>query len=89
MVEDAITAASTIKILVGAVAVGEVIGRSIGTCGEGTWRTTCDADNLPTGHYTVASIIVGSNIVIVRQLYLVVVEVEMCSILVGDVEDEA
>ena len=97
LIEDSTTFA--VEVLVGAVAVGKVVGRGcnlsivIGCCvSTRCERACCTAvyfHNLPARHHAVAGIVLGSYIVVERQLNLAVVEVEVLGILVGDVERKA
>ena len=78
-----------IQILIGTITIGKVKAWCISSTGaEGTWRTTRDADNLPSSYHTITGIVARSYIVIVRQLHLVVVEVKMVWIFICDVERE-
>ncbi len=80
LVEDAIAAAGAIEVLVGAVAVGEVVSTPGVGSGEGAGRTPGDADDLPTRHHAVAVVVFGTHLVVVGQLHLVVVVVSSPSL---------
>ena len=88
LVKDTVAATCTVKVLAGAIAVGEIVSTPGVGSGEGAGRAACDADYLPASHHAVAIIILRAHVVIVRQLHLVVVEVEAVGVLVGDVEGE-
>ena len=88
LVEDAIATASTVEVLVGAVAVGEIVSTPRVGSGKGARRAASDADNLPSGDHAVARVVFGTNIIVIGQLHLVVVEIEVIGVLIGDIECE-
>ena len=88
MVEYAATDA--VKILVCTVAVGEVPVRCIVAIGFYGWieRAGCtagDVDNFPSSNHSVICVVICAHIVIVRQLNLIVVEIKVHRVFVGDV----
>ena len=95
LAKDATT--HNIEILVGTGAIHKVPVRGIVRCGSeiaSTRSATIDFDNLPTCHHTIMGVVARTNLVIVRQLHFLVVEVVririivvvMVKILVGDIK---
>ena len=95
LVEDAIAAISTIKILVSAFAVGKIIRSRfqfsilIGNITSGrvsSSSSTCYAHNLPASYDSIFCIVTSTYIVIVGQLHLIIIKVEVVKIFICDVE---
>ena len=61
-----------------------VVGRGVGVAGDGG-----DGRYLPARHHTVACAVACTDVVVVGQLNLVVVEVEAVEVLVGTLQGKA
>ena len=66
LVENTVATVCAVKVLVGAVAVGEIVSAPGVGSGEGAGCAPADADNLPARHHAVAIIIFRAYVVIVR-----------------------
>ena len=97
LVED--TTTDAIQIFIGIVTVCKVVRStryiavsiccSISSCGIIiTRRATSDRGNLPTRYDSVLGIVTSTYIIVIRQLYLVIVEIETPEVLIGTHQGE-